>query len=190
LLSNAGFEVSPEPAKQKMAVDQAMAPFAKDRPDAVIMIAAGNAMWTALAHAREIYGQLVPIYSISIVTIEDIIKQIGIANAQGIIVSQAMPSPQGLERQMAREYLNDIKKFRKDMKPGYVTFEGYVGGRILAEALKLAGGNPTRESLLKALYGMGERNIGDIRVKYANGDRHGNDSVDVVVIGKGGIQVR
>lgn len=190
LVSNAGFEVNPDTSLQTASVKQALMPYAKSRPDAVIVIAAGKAMWSALKQVRENYGPSIPVYSISTVTTDDIIRQIGAKDAHGVIVSQAMPSPQGLDRKIVVEYQDDIKKFGKGMKPGYVTLEGYVGGRVLAEAVKFAGANPSRESVLAALYGLGERNLDGIGIKYGRAERQGNVAVDMVVIGKGGALIR
>lgn len=190
LQSNEGFDVDPDSAIQKSLIASAVATSSKNRPAAIVVIAAGNAMWIAIKHIREVYGGLLPIYSISVVSTDDIIEKVGVKDAQRVVVSQAMPSPIELDRRVVAEYLQDIKRYGTGFKPGYVTLEGYVGGRILAEAIKSAGANPTRESVLRALYGLGDRNIGGIFIKYTEGERHGNMTVDLVVIGKEGILIR
>jgi ABC-type branched-subunit amino acid transport system substrate-binding protein len=85
----------------------------------------------------------------------------------------------------------DFQAFAKEagIKPEYTAMEGYVSARIMTEALRRAGKNPTRESLVQAFESL-RLDLGGFRVAYSPTTRTGSDFVDLTMISKGGKFIR
>jgi hypothetical protein len=62
-----------------------------------------------------------------------------------------------------------------------VTFEGYLAGRLVAEALKKIPGEPTREALLRTIFNS-TFDWGGIRLNFSPSRNQGTDSVYLTVI--------
>jgi branched-chain amino acid transport system substrate-binding protein len=62
--------------------------------------------------------------------------------------------------------------------------------KVLVEALRKAGKDPTREKLISSLEGMHNYDLGGYRVSYSANDRLGSRFVDLTVIGSGGRVLR
>ncbi|APV50733.1 hypothetical protein BWI17_14175 [Betaproteobacteria bacterium GR16-43] len=108
-------------------------------------------------------------------------------NSRGVMVTQVMPYPFDLRDPISREY----QQFTRETKitPSYASMEGYISARVMVEALKAAGKNPTREGLVSAFEGL-DLNMGGFRVKYGGANRTGSTFVDLTMIGKDGRFIR
>ena len=61
-----------------------------------------------------------------------------------------------------------------------------MGAKVLVEALRRAGLNPTRSQVVKALESMDSYDAGGITVNYSPSNRIGSRYVEVTVIGSTG----
>eukprot|EP01031_Cornospumella_fuschlensis_P017378 gene17378-21251_t len=102
----------------------------------------------------------------------------------GVIVSQVFPYERSIAKPIIKEALEAAKKAGADLTPSMV--EGYVSAKVLVEGLKRAGPKPTRDSLRKALEGMGRFDLGGIEVGYSATDHSGLDYVDLAIIDQSG----
>ena len=66
-------------------------------------------------------------------------------------------------------------------KPGFVSFEGYLVGRLVVEALKRVSGSPTREKLLDAI-AEGPFDLGGITLSYGPMKNQGSDQVFFTIL--------
>ena len=64
--------------------------------------------------------------------------------------------------------------------------EGFAGAKVLVEALRRAGKNPTRERVLAALEGIRKLDIGGLEISYGPDDHTGLDFADLSIIGGDG----
>ena len=71
-------------------------------------------------------------------------------------------------------------------KPTYTALEGYIYAKVLAEGLRRAGNNPTREGLIQSLATIHSWDLGGFTVDFAPSKRDGSNYVELTVIGKGG----
>lgn len=62
----------------------------------------------------------------------------------------------------------------------------FMAGKIAAEAVRRAGGNPSRERVLAALKNLGEYNLGGISVNYTPQARKGWGGVELTIINASG----
>jgi len=130
------------------------------------------------------------LYAMSIVPPGDVVKAVGEAKARGLVIAQAVPFPFSATLPLVSEYQKLMKEYAPQEPLSFSTLEGFVGGKITAEALKRAGKNPTREKVLKALNSMGEYDLGGVYVNYSTKDRRGWGQIDLTVIGAGGKLLR
>ena len=105
-------------------------------------------------------------------------------NAAGIIVSQVFPSERSTNVPMVRE-LGDLVKAHPAESNGQVTpamMEGFASAKVLVEALKRAGKDPSRAALLKVLNGMTRFDLGGMEVGYSPTDHTGTNYADIAII--------
>ena len=68
----------------------------------------------------------------------------------------------------------------------YTNLEACIAAKVLTEAMKRAGRDVTRESLYRALNGLGALDVGGYTVTFGPEQRHGNRYVELAVIGRNG----
>jgi branched-chain amino acid transport system substrate-binding protein len=106
------------------------------------------------------------------------------------VIAQSVPYPFSATLPMVGEYQKLMKQYAPDQPLSFSTLEGFVAGKITVEAVRRAGPRPTREKVLKALYGLGEFNLGGVYVNYSQKARLGWGGVDLTVIGPNGKLLR
>jgi ABC-type branched-subunit amino acid transport system substrate-binding protein len=67
----------------------------------------------------------------------------------------------------------------------YYGIEAYAMARIMVDAIRKAGKEPTREKLLAALEST-NTDLGDFRVAFSGTNRQGSRFVEMTVVGPGG----
>ncbi len=87
------------------------------------------------------------------------LSQLGPRYADGVIVTQVVPNPTSNATAMLK-YREQLKRFAPGEKPGYVSLEGWVVGRLLVEGLQKAGKDPGGESLVDALEQLKQVELG------------------------------
>src|SRR5262245_29829543 len=178
------FETAPD--KIEAGIVAAADKVAKTDPDAVILIAAGAGAFSFVKHYRSTSGRDVQVYTLSPVDSFGLVKAAGVENARGVVISQAMPYPYHTALAVVREYQKAMKKHAADKPLSFYSLEGFIGGKIVVEALKRAGPNPTREKVIAALNGLKEFDVGDFTVNYSADKRVGSKTVDLTIVGKDG----
>jgi ABC-type branched-subunit amino acid transport system substrate-binding protein len=68
-----------------------------------------------------------------------------------------------------------------DAKPGFVSLEGYLVGRLVVEALKRVDGAPTREKLLEAVTAA-PFDLGGVVLNYGPAKNQGSDQVFFTIL--------
>lgn len=190
LVQNRTFDVASDPSALQHNIEAAIEPIASAKPDAVFLIASGNALYAAIKHLRATLPASMPIYTVSTVNWKDLIKQVGLKSAKGVIISQCVPYPYSSVMPIVKEYLADIKAAGKGDLPSYYGLEGYIGAAVTVEALRRAGPNPTRQGILDALTRMGKTQIGGFEVNYSSAYRQGFAKPDTTLITSYGTLLR
>jgi serine/threonine protein kinase/ABC-type branched-subunit amino acid transport system substrate-binding protein len=86
-------------------------------------------------------------------------SQLGASYGEGVIVTQVVPLPRSAAT-AAIAYRQSLKKYFRDERPGFVSFEGYLAAKVYVEALKHAGPHVTTEKLIDAFEGIHNLDIG------------------------------
>ena len=152
---------------------------------AIIMVSVNKSTAAFMKLYRESGGGA-QMYNISVVDPAELVKLAGLKNAHGLGISQVVPYPYMPNLPVVREYQALLKKYAPKELVNYTSFEEFVGAKVLVEALRRAGPNPTRAKVVKALESMGSYDTGGITVSYSPGNRIGSRYVEVTVISSTG----
>ena len=156
-------------------------------PDAVVIVGPYEPTAVFVRAAREA-GLKAQLATISFVGTESLIAELGAA-AEGMMISQVVPSPADASLPLSRDYQNALKKSEPAGTPSYVSFEGYVGGRVLIAALELAGQDLSREKLIDAFQGMQNVDLGGMVFSFSPTNHQGSSQVYVTTVKDGKAQL-
>ena len=172
--------------RNTVKVEKAVADMLKINPQAIVLagVVAPTAAFVKQYRAGGGKAQLV---SVSSIDVDLVIKQAGADAARGFSVAQVMPNPEKSYLPVARE-MRDLAK-KANAPAGAVNptaLEGYLSAKVLVEALRRAGKDPSRESLLKALETMDDYDTGGFRLSFSPTRHDGTRYVELgVVDGRG-----
>ncbi len=108
--------------------------------------------------------------------------------AHGVIVTQVYPYPNSEATAVGKE-LRELTA-RAKLEPSYGTMEGMIAAKVMVEALKRAGPNPTPEKVTGALESLRNYDLGGFTVNFGPGNRTGSEFVDLSIISKTGKFIR
>ena len=162
-------------------VAAAVGKLAKSGTDAIIMISAYKSC-AAFIRAMKLAGGLQQFWNVSFVGSKALSSELG-DEGIGVQISQVVPFPWSEVNPIVRDYQKHIGGASKY---SFTSLEGYIAAKVLVEGLKRAGKNPTRESLVDALAGMGKTDLGGFTVSYSPTDHNGSTFVDLTIISRAG----
>ena len=146
--------------RNSVDVAKAVATLAAAAPDAVVQVSAYKSCAAFVRAARKAgYGGL--FYNVSFVGTQALADELG-KEAEGVVVSQVVPSPYNAAKGITREFVAAAKK-AGNVQVNYSSMEGYLAARLFAEGLKRAS-KPTREGLVAGLESLGETAFGGFQV--------------------------
>jgi branched-chain amino acid transport system substrate-binding protein len=151
-------------------VEGGLAKIKSAAPDAVVFIGTYRPL-AALVKAARTTGISARFLTVSFVGTSEFIKHAGAA-ADGVIISQVMPSPEDASDPLVRQYHADVLPAARN----YGSLEGYADAMLLVEALQRSGRDVTRASLLRTLEGL-TADVGGIPVAYTHKDHQGASKV-------------
>ena len=107
---------------------------------------------------------------------------------RGIQISQVVPFPWDSSVPVVKEYRALLAAAKAE--PGFGTLEGYIAAKVMAEGLRRAGRNLTRESFITAMESLSPYDAGGFKVSYGPDDHNGSTFVDLTIISKNQTFVR
>lgn len=166
------------------AVKTALLDIRRVNPGAVVLVGAYKPVASFIAWAR--HTGFNPIFvTISFVGSNALVRELGPAGI-GIYVTQVVPFPTTENLKIAADYRRDLEVHKPGTVPSFVSFEGYMAGRLTIRALELCGRNPDRACLLEELRRVAAIDLGGFMLRYGKGDNQGSDAVFMTVVGEGG----
>ena len=147
-------------------------------PNVIIMIMAGTMSEVLIRDVRGA-GLGAPLYTISVGLADAKASATRLNGAlRGVITASIVPSPT-LER------YGIVKEYRKALGASagagdnYTVLEGYIAAKVFVEGLRRAGRALTRENFIAALEGVGNLDLGGVRVEYGPGNHNGSSFVEL-----------
>ncbi|SEB78105.1 amino acid/amide ABC transporter substrate-binding protein, HAAT family [Rhizobiales bacterium GAS188] len=156
------------------AVKMALLAIRKGDPEAVIMIGPYQPCAAFIKLARQLKMNATFV-NISFVGSNSLAKELG-ADGAGVIITQVVPFPWDAVIPVVERYQAALKSVDPAREPGFVTFEGYVIGRLVIAALQKIPGELTRKAMLDAIFG-GEFDFQGVKLAYSIGHNQGGNEV-------------
>lgn len=156
-------------------VKDAMVAIRAINPDAVVMVGAYKpiAEFIKLSRSFEFTPEFVTISFVGSKALADELWPEG----AGVIISQVVPFPWDDSLPIVRDYQAALTAFDAKTEFGFVTFEGYLVGRLVIQALKDAGKDLTREKFMAAIAGMSALDLGGLTLSFGPNDNQGIDEI-------------
>lgn len=154
------------------------------KPETVVLISAYKSC-AAFIKAMQSEGSTSQYYNVSFVGSRPLANELGEDRA-GVAISQVMPFPFQAVTPIVREYQAAMKKSNADAQFSFTSLEGYIAAKVFTEGMRRTGSNPSRETLISSLEGMGELDVGGFRVKFDASNHSRSRFVDLTVIQKDG----
>jgi branched-chain amino acid transport system substrate-binding protein len=104
----------------------------------------------------------------------------------GVVVAQVVPPFSRSSIQVVKEYQAAIETLLGKKEFSFTSLEAYIGAKVLVEAIRRTGANPTRESLLKALDTIQNYDTGGYVVNFSPSNHNGSRFVELTAISKAG----
>ena len=165
------------------AVKAAVFNIVEANPEAVIMIGAYTPVAKAITVARE---DIDPVFmAVSFVGSNALAQELG-PDGAGVYVTQVVPLPDDTSVPAVVAYRDALLAFDANAVPGFVSFEGYLAGRLAIVGLEKCGRDLNRDCFLDVLRNSGTIDLNGLTLQYGPGDNQGSDSVFVTVIGHDG----
>ena len=167
------------------AVKTALLDLRRGDPEAVILVGAYEPVAALISWAHQI-GMDPVFMTISFVGTNALAQELGSGGA-GVYITQVVPSPMDDTIPIVATYRNALSAYDPEAVPGFVSFEGYLAGRLAIAGLKGCGREVDRDCFLESLRGADVIDIDGFQLRYGRGDNQGSDTVFLTVIGEDGL---
>lgn len=158
---------------------QAAATVSAADPAAIILASAGKASVNFI-RAYRATGKNAQFLGLSVVSSNQLLDELGAA-ADGVIITQVVPSPRSRTLQIVRDFQRAAAD-AKDVEINHTTFEGYIAAHVLVEALQRAGPELTSARIVAALESMSNVNLGGFAVNFSPSQHAGSSYVDISMV--------
>jgi ABC-type branched-subunit amino acid transport system substrate-binding protein len=170
--------------RNTITVKAALLTIRKANPDAVVMVGTYKPIAEFIKLSRTL--KFDPVFvNISFVGSDALAAELG-DKGEGVIVSQVVPFPWDSESPLIKRYQAALTAQDAAAKPGFVTLEGYLVGRLVIAALEKAGKDVTRATFLQAVWNTGSFDFDGQKMTFAADDNQGMDDVFMTEIQKDG----
>ena len=156
------------------AVKSAMLEIMKGQPQAVVTVGPYKPIAEFIKLARQL--KFDPVFvAISFVGSDSLAHELG-NQGSGVVVSQVVPFPGDRSLPVVASYQGALAAISPGAKPGFVSLEGYLVGRLVVEALKRIPGTPTREAFLDAV-ASDPFDLGGVKLSFSATQNQGSNQV-------------
>jgi ABC-type branched-subunit amino acid transport system substrate-binding protein len=164
-------------------VQSAVQGMLKVQPQAIMMIASGAAAAAFIDQYRAA-GGTAQLFANDGVDMEQLATKLNDTQMQGVSIAQAVPSPYKMHSRISKEFADAAAKSGQlEVPVSYAMMEGYIAGKVIVEAIRRQGKNPTREGIIEALGHMDYYDMGGYSVAYRPDIRAGSKFVELTILG-------
>ena len=175
--------------RNTLSVKTGLLDLRQGNPEAVIIIGAYQPVAAVISWAR--YMGMDPIFmTVSFVGSNALAEELSSkelrSSGAGVFVTQVVPFPTDTSITVVQSYHRALSEFASAAEPGFVSFEGYLAGRLAIAALERCGPDVTRICFLDIIRDEEPFDLDGFEIGYGPGDNQGSDSVFLTVIGRDG----
>ena len=161
------------------AIKSALLDIMKAKPQAVVTVGPYKPIAEFVKLARQ--QKFDPVFvAISFVGSDALAHELG-GSGSGVIVSQVVPFPGDASIPVVAAYQLAMKALSPRSKPGFVSLEGYLVGRLVVETLKRTPDEPSREAFLDQ-FAKGDFDLGGVILNYMPSKNQGMNQVFFTVL--------
>ncbi len=135
--------------------------------------------------AAKAAGYGAPIVALSFVGGTQFVNALG-NDKKGVVISQVVPFPWDMKLPVVREYKKALAEVDAKAEPSFTSFEAYLTGKAIIDALKKSGREPTRAAFMAALDATASLDLGGHTIGFKPNDRNGSKYVDLTVVSADG----
>lgn len=127
------------------------------------------------------------IYTLSFVPAKVLAGAAGDKRVRGVGISQVVPNPNSTVLPLAKDFQTFLKSpYAKGVQSNPLNFEIYLNTRLLVEAIRMAGPQPTPDKVTKALTSMNGYMLAGYPISFGETNRRGSHYLDIGVVGVNG----
>jgi len=161
------------------AIKSALLEIMKGQPQAVVTVGPYKPIAAFIKLARQLKVDATFV-AISFVGSDSLAQELGSEGA-GVVVSQVVPFPGDKSLPVVASYHSALAAVNEKSKPGFVSLEGYLAGRLVVETIRRIPGEPTRDAFLDAI----ERepfDLGGMKLTFSATQNQGSNQVYFTVL--------
>ncbi len=171
-------------SRNTVAIKTALLDLRATGPEAVIIIGPYKPTATFIKWARHI-GMNSIFMTLSFVGSNALASELGDQGA-GVLVTQVVPFPTGNTVPASASYRAALKAYDPAAKPGFISYEGYLAGRLAIYVVDNCGKQVNRDCIDAVLRTGNNINLDGFTLRYSKNDNQGSDSVFLTIIGPDG----
>ncbi len=166
------------------ALDAAVKAVMDSRPSAMLLFTAGTVSASIVKTIRAA-SPAIPIAGLSVTFSSAALKELG-SSVSGIATTMVVPDAMSTRFVLVRQYQKAMRAINNDDFSAF-GFEAYINAQLMIEALKGAGGSPTRAKIRRSLSAIRNMDLGGFRVDFSAPSSHvGSSYVGLGVLSKNG----
>ena len=170
--------------RNTVAIKTALLDLHATGPEAVIIIGPYKPTATFIKWARHI-GMNSIFMTLSFVGSSALASELGDQGA-GVLVTQVVPFPAGNTVPASASYRAALKAYDPAAKPGFISYEGYLAGRLAIYVVDSCGKQVNRDCIDAVLRTGNNINLDGFTLRYSKNDNQGSDRVFLTIIGPDG----
>ena len=172
-------------SRNTVAVKTALLDLKAVEPEAVIIIGPYQPTATFIRWAHRLGMESIVFMTLSFVGSNALAKELG-AEGDGVLVTQVVPFPTGDTVPVSALYRAALKTYDPSITPGFISFEGYLAGRLAIYALQQCGEKVDRDCIHSALRSGRDIDLDGFILRFGKYDNQGSDRVFLTAIGPDG----
>ncbi len=165
------------------AMKRASSSIVEANPEAVVMIGAHEPV---AATVELVGGEIDPVFATVSFGGGNALSQALGDNGDGVYVTQVVPFPDHTSLPVVSQYRAALLSVDPKATPGFVSFEGYLAGRLAIFGVSACGLDLNRECFVHAVRTAGVIDMDGFLLSYGPADNQGSDAVFISMIGPDG----
>ena len=157
------------------------------QPDALVLGLAGKPTIEIIKNVNQSRKGL-QMYALSVLATAGNLKALG-NDGSGVAISQVVPFPSNTVMPLVRDYQQAMKAAGVN-EFSHLSLEGYLNARVVAEGIRRAGRNLSRESLITSLQSINRMDMGGMEIGFGKGASSASKFVELTVINSQGRLVK